>query len=203
MPDNKNVFFENFLSHGFEGNSAAPSLAAARHYERVIGAFLPEDKNASILEIGVGLGHFALFAVKVKEYRNYLGIDISRECVEYVEKHITPNVRLVHDTVEFLKTYRPKADAIILLDVIEHIRKTDQLEFLCGIRDALKPGGVLIIRTENTVGLTGYYQHTMDYTHEYNFSPRSLTQLTRACNLEMKALYGEPYKIRNIRSFFY
>lgn len=39
---------------------------------------LPESKESKILDIGCGMGHFLYFLEK-EGYKNYLGIDISKE----------------------------------------------------------------------------------------------------------------------------
>ncbi|MCR8454597.1 MAG: class I SAM-dependent methyltransferase [Crenarchaeota archaeon] len=63
----------------------------ARCYKRWYGPFLPEDRDARILDIGCGMGHF-LYFLKEEGYRNFLGVDISREQVNFVRKYITDKV---------------------------------------------------------------------------------------------------------------
>jgi cyclopropane fatty-acyl-phospholipid synthase-like methyltransferase len=190
-----------YMSQVFEKNNVAPSVESTRHYETVLGSYLPKKKDSKILEIGVGMGHFAYYLVKTKGYTDYLGLDISAEFVDYVKERITPNVLLCKDTVEFLKTSQGKYDLIVMLDVIEHITKPMQAVYLKAVLEALTDNGVFFIRTENTAILSGLFQHTMDYTHEYNFSEISLEQLLRSVGFEKMVLFGDTSTVTGLRSF--
>src|SRR4051812_37311495 len=60
----------------------------ARHYRRVYAPLLPADKNAKILDIGCGLGHF-LYFLKSEGYVNHWGIDLGSEQIHQCREKIT------------------------------------------------------------------------------------------------------------------
>ena len=190
-----------YLSKHFYKSNGGPSFENTAYFESAIGRFLPADVNSQILEIGIGMGHFSFFATKTRKYVNYLGLDINEECVEYVKTHVTPKAQLCTDVVEFLKGRPSYYDAVVLIDVIEHIEKPLQFHVLQAAARALRGNGALILRTENTAAFTGYYQHTMDYTHEYNFSTTSLGQLLNGTGFNDIEMFGDYIKVTGIRSF--
>ncbi len=192
--------FDTYISGFFHKVNEAPTLDGVQHYDRTLGPYLPESPDTRILEIGVGMGHFALFATHQRRYRNYFGIDLSKECIGYVRDHVTANVLMCSDTLEYLRDHKQQYDVIVMLDVIEHVEKRQQQNYLEAVRFALCDGGVLLLRTENMAAFTGWYQHVMDYTHEYNFSPASLEQLCRLAGFESITLFGDPTRVTGARS---
>ena len=49
------------------------------------GNFMPRQKEARILDVGCGTGHFLYYLAK-KGYDNYLGIDLSPQQVDFCRK---------------------------------------------------------------------------------------------------------------------
>ena len=90
MADDKKHFSEYFKSIYSQSNTfkAEEYENSYNHYELNFGKYLPAKMDARILEIGCGGGHF-LYFLKKKGYTNYLGIDISSEAIEAVNKTIT------------------------------------------------------------------------------------------------------------------
>ncbi len=116
----KDEYFESIYKHGNILNVEQFELASesfARDYEEII----PEDKNAAFLDVGCGVGHF-LYHLKKMGYRNYYGIDISRQQIEYCTKNVTEQVE-VADALIFLQNMEDRYDIICLHDVLEHIAK--------------------------------------------------------------------------------
>ncbi|MDI6780841.1 MAG: class I SAM-dependent methyltransferase [bacterium] len=194
-------FYDKYLSTHFlraNKNNAGNSILFP-HYDYNFSGFLPEDKNVSILEIGFGMGTFADYLIK-KGYLNYSGIDIGKEAVDFVRDNITKNVQMIDDPLTFLKSSANTFDLIVMFDVIEHIRKDLQSEYLKAIRLSLKPGGIFLLKTENMSGLTGLYQSRMDYTHEYNFVETSLMQILKVNGFINIIITAERWKIRKLKS---
>lgn len=68
-------------------------------------------------------------------------------------------------------------DAIVAIDVLEHLRKDEALAFVDAAFTALKPGGVLLTQTVNAESpFFGRMLH-IDFTHEIAFTRHSLHQL--------------------------
>ncbi len=86
-------------------------------------------------------------------------------------------------------------------DIIEHFGKAELLPFLESAVGALRPGGRLILQTPNAespwFGAVAYG----DYTHEWFFTPASLSHILRLCGMtgfEVRA--SVPY-VHGIKSF--
>ena len=105
--------------------------------------FFPKDKNARLLDIGVGRGEMLSF-FKNQGYVNYLGIDISSSCVDFC-KSLGLNVELVDNISSFLRDKSETYDLITMIDVLEHIPKDEVIPILKAINNCLKSGGILII----------------------------------------------------------
>lgn len=125
-----------------------------------------------VLDIGCGRG-YALAALRTMGISFVEGIDTSQEQVSWAESRGLP-ARLVTDTLGYLAE-RPQAhDAILLMDVIEHVTPAEQRQFLRAIADSLRPEGRLLLSTPNAASrLAGYTRH-LDYTHTSAFTPESL-----------------------------
>ena len=106
--------------------------------------FFPENKDALVLDIGIGRGEM-LWSMQKWEYINYLGIDISPSTIDFCSKSGF-NCKLVDDTIVFLNGHKQSYDMITMLDVLEHIPKDQVVDMLIAIRQALAPDGKLIIQ---------------------------------------------------------
>lgn len=137
--------------------------------------FLPNHKDAKIVDLGCGMGHFINF-LKNEGYKNYLGIDLSQENIKFCKNL---NLRVQKDEMlKFLEKNKESFDAIIINDVIEHFKKDDVFKLLRLARQSLKPKGILIIKTLNAANymLAGSSRY-VDITHEISFTEESLRQV--------------------------
>src|SRR5215472_12832898 len=88
-------------------------------YERILSAYLPQDKAASILDVGCGMG-FALLALKQLGFREIAGIDTDPGQVASCKAKGLA-VTQCADSVEFLKSNPGRYGMILALDLLEHI----------------------------------------------------------------------------------
>ena len=144
-------------------------------YENNHGRFLTNDKNAAILDIGCGAGHFLYFLEK-KGFVNFLGIDVSRQQVEFCKSNVSTRVETA-DAFVFLQNKSNCYDVITANDFLEHIPKQDIVRLLGLITNALKPEGVFIARTPNLGNPFAIFLRYKDFTHEVGFSEMSLYQV--------------------------
>ncbi len=171
-----------------------------RHYAAVYMPLLPVHKEARILEIGCGLGHF-LYFLKAAGFTNYSGIDIGVEQVDYCREHVTSQVAHVCDTASYLIERPGQYNSIVAIDVLEHLADDDLWRLLCAARDALVPGGKLIVSVPNAACVTALMVRYGDMTHRRLFTEGSLGQLCRTVGfVDIEMLPNEKKVVRSFRS---
>lgn len=149
-------------------------LFQERYFRKNYLPYLPKDKNARIVDLGTGLGH-VLFFLKRAGYNNILGVDVGHEVIEFCREHKFPVEE--EEIVTWLKQHRESADALVLNDVLEHQTKPEMWSMLEAMRDALKPGGVVLIKVPNMGNpLLGNDSRYLDITHQNGFNENSLRQ---------------------------
>lgn len=107
---------------------------------------LPQNKQAKVLEIGCSEGIGSLVLGEMGH--SVLAIDMDKKAIEHANKAIKkPNI--TYKNADILKTNLGAFDAVVSLDVIEHIEKKDEAIFLNTIVNHLLPHGMCIIGTPN------------------------------------------------------
>jgi len=144
-------------------------------FELNYGTFIPSQKDIKILDIGCGTGHF-LYYLENKGYKNFLGIDISPQQVNFCRNNVSKHVEKF-DAFEFLKEKKNVYDVIAANDLVEHIPKGEVLKFLKLVNKALKSEGIFIMRTPNMGNPFSIYSRHKDFTHEAGYTDKSLYQV--------------------------
>lgn len=167
-----------------------------KYYKKNHYKFLPDDKEARILELGCGGGH-CFHALKSLGYKNYTAVDASRQCVEITKSIGAPKV-ILGDLTEYLDNCNGKYDVVIMNDVIEHFTKEEVFHVLDGIYSVLEKGGCVLLKTDNMsnpfVGADGRY---IDFTHEIGFTPMSIKQVLMAAGFERIKVVGTNIYVLN------
>lgn len=142
-------------------------------FRRFFLPLLPADKNAPILDVGCGYGEF-LYFLQSDGYSNTHGVDLNARQVEVGTSLGVRNLRC-GDAGKFLAGKRESFELISAIDVLEHIPKTQVLDFLELVYSALAPGGVFLCQVPN---LAAFYTPLfyMDFSHETPFTAGSLKQ---------------------------
>jgi cyclopropane fatty-acyl-phospholipid synthase-like methyltransferase len=156
-------------------------------YSKTYLAHLPSDRQAPILDVACGAGHF-LYFLKKQGFTNLAGIDISQEQLEIARKMGVSEVQKM-DMFKFLAKHKGKYELIIANDIVEHLTKNEVIKFLDAVFAALRPGGRVIINTENAASLFGASRVFIDFTHEQGFTPISLSQVLRVCGFDQVRIY--------------
>jgi len=161
---------------------------------RILAPLLPADRSAPILDVGCGRG-YAVEDVRALGYTRVEGIEPDPGQVEHARK-LGIDVALVPDTVAYLAA-KPGAYAVILLmDVLEHVPRERQPDFLHAISRSLAPGGRLICSVPNAASsIASYWLHN-DYTHHWSFTVDSLSVLLTQCGFERVACRGVEFFLR-------
>jgi SAM-dependent methyltransferase len=128
-------------------------------------------------------------------YTQLSGIDVDAGQVNFARAQGL-DVALVPSTEAFL-VERPGAyAAILLMDVLEHVPRDAQPNFLQAIAGSLRPGGRLICSVPNAAsGISGYWLYN-DYTHQTGFTEDSLSFLLGECGLSAVRCTGVEIIVR-------
>jgi cyclopropane fatty-acyl-phospholipid synthase-like methyltransferase len=159
---------------------------------------LPENKEARIIDVACGAGHF-LYFLQQEGYTNTQGIDLSEEQLEVAGKMGVGNLQKI-DIFEYLPRYSQEFDFIIANDIIEHLNKDEVLKFLDIIYASLKIDGKALISAPNAQALLGAGKVFIDFTHEQGFTPGSLSQVLCVCNFKDVKIYGEKPVVHDFKS---
>lgn len=130
-------------------------------------------RGPRVLEVGCGPGYL-LQALSERSF-DATGTDLSpvnrATCVEKGLDVVGVNV--------FTDRHfrRETFDSILMMGVIEHIPKDEMIVTLKNLRRLLKPGGTLVVSTQNMDSITGAHYRYMDMTHELGFTRESMYQL--------------------------
>ena len=154
----------------------------------VLRRFCPQLSGRSLLDVGSGYG---FLLDKARDCASTAGVELSRAQYDYSTKTLG------------LKTYRnlddlaaeDRFDIITLFEVIEHI--PEPREFVLRICDHLKPGGSLIIGTDNFASnvvkvLGGQFPKWIPHEHVSFFTGTTLTRMLEQLG---------PLKLAAVRSF--
>lgn len=128
-------------------------LANMRLYEKVLEYLKDSEK---ILEVGCGKGYGTFLLAKNLPGCKVVGIDIDEEVIEFDKrtwnsKNLTFEVMdiLDSDSIEKIKREYKRLDAVVCLEVLEHISSDNTADFLGNIRYLIDEGGVLFLSTPN------------------------------------------------------
>jgi 2-polyprenyl-3-methyl-5-hydroxy-6-metoxy-1,4-benzoquinol methylase len=169
--------YESYASKFQDASAVFDKPAAARWgkaYDHYFRGWLPHNRQSRLLEVACGSGRM-LYFLKSHGFSNIAGVDLSPEQVR-IARQVCDDVRQ-GDAIAYLKEYPSTFDVIIGLDIVEHFRKEEVLDFLDACYAALKPGGRLILQTPNADSPWGAAHRYNDLTHELGFNPNALSRI--------------------------
>jgi 2-polyprenyl-3-methyl-5-hydroxy-6-metoxy-1,4-benzoquinol methylase len=177
----REVLYESYRS-GFKaveetgpGPLTRSQTAALRYFIEPFLGGLP--KSAAMLDLGCGDGSL-LAHLQACGFTNARGVDCS---TEQARAAVARGVSATQgDLFETLAAAPAAFDAILLIDVIEHMTKPELARLGHLLRSALRPGGLLVVQTPNGEGVGAGRIVYGDLTHETIFNESSLGQYLRA-----------------------
>ena len=179
MADYRPDFYARYAIAG--GHGAPPGeteyAASARQFRSRWAGLLPGDRDAPILELGCGAGHFVRF-LRDAGYGRVEGVDRSAHEVARAVAAGIDGVRCM-DAGERLTGSKEEFETIVALNFFEHLRKDEILRVLALVLAALRPGGRLLAVTPNALSPFGGATRYWDFSHETGFTPASWRQLAR------------------------
>ena len=164
---------------------------------------LPDD--ASIIDIGCGDGfHLELLRNFGKKTWRLEGVDADERAASVVEKK---NLKIHRGLLENLDLPKESFDLALMIMTVEHV--ADPVQLLRDVRSILRPGGRVVIVTDNTDSLDfklfknrhwgGYH-----FPRHWNlFNPATMRRLAEKTRMEVESLTTQVspvnwvYSIRN------
>lgn len=151
---------------------------------RYVIPYLPQNKDAFILDIGCGVGNFVGDCVITHGRTNVKGIDISEDAVNYAQSLNLP-VEKIENISSFARSSSEKYDFILMSHVLEHLDKQSIIDTLRVIKNhLLKDDGVLFISVPNAQSATNAYWAYEDFTHTTLFTTGSLIYVMKIAGFQ-------------------
>lgn len=199
MTDYRKTLYESYYSNHSGETDASKQEShfrqQVRYFTRELVSHFPADRNAKILDLGCGFGSM-LMALKNAGYSEIEGIDLSAEQLEMARKFGVENVEQA-DALEFLRSASGQYDAISAIDVLEHQTPNEAVEFLSLVKEALKPGGKVIMRVPNLDAPQASVFANADFTHELFLNKSSALQLFRSIGFRQTQIHRSLIFIEN------
>jgi len=149
---------------------------------------LPDD--ARILDVGCGDGfHLKLLKKYGKASWTLEGVDVDKRAVEMAERS---GLKVHLGNIEELDLPKNSYDMAIMFQTIEHVEKPEKV--LSAVLRVLKPGGKLVVVTDNTDSLDfkffkGSYWGGYHFPRHWNlFNRKSLKKLAEKTGFEIARL---------------
>jgi SAM-dependent methyltransferase len=137
--------------------------------------YVPADRQANILVVSCGPGYFVNLLVK-EGYTQVTGIDSFEEKIEYAQRH-NLNCRAA-SAFEFLEQATAPYDAIFCEQELNHLTKTEIIDFLKLVSSRLRPGGLLIAHVLNGANpITGAEALAQNFDHYNTFTEYTMRQV--------------------------
>lgn len=129
-------------------------------------------ENKKVLDAACGEGYGSFLIAESWNAKSVTAIDISQDAIESAKENFKSSKieYICHDLEQIENILTPKSfDIIISLETIEHLKNPES--FLAGIKNILKPDGIVIISCPND---HWWYQNREDYNphhlHKYHLN---------------------------------
>ena len=193
----RDTFYKDYFQQQARRNTLSDNLKEKlawdqRVYSDELLHLLPEDRSASILDLGSGYGSLCQW-IQHKDFNNVRAIDTSPEQVQRAKELGIP-VELcdVHSALEREEGY----DVIFAIDFIEHFDKEELVELLNKMISRLNPKGKLILRTPNIDAPIGSFYAFGDFTHGVVLNKHSVIQLLLACGAHEVIIHPSSLRVK-------
>lgn len=160
--------------------------------------WLPESRDAAILDVGCGPGRVLAFLESLG-YRRLEGFDRDPEAVAAARRRVRAPIA-VEDDWSRLLTGRPRAyDVVILKDVIYYVPRERVVDALRLVHGALKPGGRVIVEVFNGAAFTGQWTANKDAAILWTPTEHTLRSFLEKAGFSSVALRAQRPPSRTLR----
>jgi SAM-dependent methyltransferase len=165
----------------------------------LIARYLPQTRDSRIVDLGCGHGAFLYFLSRAG-YTRIEGVDTSPQQIEFARRLGIPQAE--HgDIVEFLTRHGDSSlDAVLLMDVIEHLEPQELFDLLDSVNRVLVPGGICLVHVPNAEGLYGMRIRYGDFTHQLAFTAKSANQIFRTLGFSRVEAYEDKPVLHGAKS---
>lgn len=205
--DFRQAVLDRYVRDGGLGTFSQLKLATHAHNLLPLVNNVPRD--VPVLEIGPGLGEL-LVCLRQAGFRRIEACDGSPEIVEACAQRGLAVDLITSSIPDYLRAHDQYYGAIFMIDVLEHLTRSEGFETLQAVIRSLRPGGHLIIQVPNMQSPFAASNLYWDITHELGFTEPSLRQYCAAAGFDQVEImpYDYPpqglYRIRRLlRSAFY
>jgi|SRR5579863_1247524 len=149
---------------------------------------MPESRDARILVISCGPGYLVKM-LRDCGYRQVLGIDSDAAKIDIATRHELPCETA--RAFEFLQGKYAQFDVIIPEQELNHLTLDETIEFLRLCRQALRPGGRVVVYAMNGANpLVGSENLSHNIDHFYNVTEYSLEQILKLAGFEAVRVFA-------------
>lgn len=132
---------------------------------KFVSKMLNYKKKVDILELGCNEALGALLFQQNIELNQYVGIDLDKDAINWNKKNLPNEFKFICSNFFNCEEIKEmNFDAVVSLDVIEHISPVKEEEYCCLIVECLKSDGVAIIGTPN-IAMSPYASEGGRLTH--------------------------------------
>jgi SAM-dependent methyltransferase len=199
----KSRLYEGYVSSGQALRPAAQPERVfgirGHHIRSVIAGYIPRDRSARIVDLACGAGAY-LYYLRAAGYTNVSGVDVSPEQIDIARSLGIPGVRCRDLLAELGETDSGSVDAILMIDILEHLGHDELFEVLDEVCRVLKHGGACVAHVPNAEGLYGMCVRYSDLTHERAFAPKSANQLFRTIGFKDVECFEERPLVHGLKS---
>ena len=199
----KNKLYDSYVS---SGQAAGCREHVSQHllhkypyFRKVIKKHLPDNKDVIIADIACGHGAL-LYCLRECGYCNVSGVDVSQEQIELAHE-LGVGVAVCGDMSGFLKDNEKAFDVVFLMDILEHLERSELFETLELVNRSLKKDGRVVIHVPNAEGLYGMRIRYGDLTHENCFTPKSMRQALSCSGFTDVLVFEDKPVIHGLKSF--
>jgi 2-polyprenyl-3-methyl-5-hydroxy-6-metoxy-1,4-benzoquinol methylase len=103
-------------------------------------------RRAHVLDLGCGYGMATHWLATFTDTRTFWGVDYDEDKIRVAQRSAPESPRIEFTHGDLLTCDYPSCDAVLLLDVLHYWTAEKQLAILTKARQALRPGGRLVLR---------------------------------------------------------
>ncbi len=117
--------------------------------EPAFRSLLPDLRGKTILDLGCGMGNFAVYALE-RGVGSYVGVDISRNMIDVARKRVDhPTFSFVNEPLEGYDIEPSKYDLVVSSLCLHYIENYEGV--VAKVARGLKPGGIFAFSVEHPV----------------------------------------------------